>query len=182
MIEVRVFYAVEFDEGTREYIYEKQQIVEKFCTDGKFTRKENIHLTLQFMGELKSEEKVKLIKSLDDAVKIKKRFIINISEIGRFEKRDGSILWIGIKKYDRITSIYNNLQWNLKKAGYKVESRPYKPHITIGRKVNFDRNFDDVKKEVYFSKNVYINKISLMETIQNNGILNYYPIYSIKLI
>lgn len=182
MIEVRVFYAIEFDESTREYIYEKQQIAKKFCINGKFTRKENIHLTLQFMGELPIDKKIELYKVLDEAYRNKKKFTIDITGIGKFDKRDGSILWVGIQKYNEIKKIYNNLQWNLKKLGYKVEDRPYKPHITIGRKVKFGRQFEEVKNVVSFNKSVCIEKITLMQTIQTKGVLEYYPIYSIKLL
>lgn len=182
MIKIRVFYAVEFHEEIKDYIYEKQQIIKKYSTKGNFTRKENIHLTMQFIGEIKHDEIGKLSKALDNALKEKNSFTIDINNIGKFERKGGDIVWLGVQKIEKLKTIYNNLGENLHEVGYKTDTRPYKPHITIGRKVIFNEDFEDIKKEIDVNKSVSITKLSLMESTRINRILKYVPKYSISLI
>lgn len=181
MIKIRVFYAIEFDDNIKEYIFDKQQIIKKLSTRGNFTKKENIHLTLQFIGEVKSTEVGKLSKALKNTVEGIKGFSIDLKNIGSFPRKDGNIVWIGVQKSEELQNIYNNLCKNLLKLDYKTDSRPYKPHITIGRKVEFDKDFKDIKREMDVHKSIDIRKISLMESKNINGILRYIPKCSVEM-
>lgn len=181
MVAIRVFYAVEFEDYIKNYIYRKQQIIKKYSTKGNYARKENIHLTMQFIGEIKSEEIEKLSKTLKNTLKDKTSFTIEINSIGKFERKGGDIVWFGVDKIEELKSIYNSLNENLHNAGFKTEKRPYKPHVTIGRKVIFNKDFKEINNEINVCKRVKINKISLMESTRIEGILKYVPKYSIIL-
>ena len=49
---MRLFYAIELDEGTRRLLHEKQNQLKEKAAKANFTRLENLHLTLRFMGEM----------------------------------------------------------------------------------------------------------------------------------
>ena len=46
---MRLFTAVCFDEETKNALFEAEKTAE-ICAEGKFTSKENLHLTLVFIG------------------------------------------------------------------------------------------------------------------------------------
>lgn len=53
---MRVFYAVTFYEEAKEKLIEYKNIVVNNSVKGRFTNKNNFHLTLEFIGEV--DEKV----------------------------------------------------------------------------------------------------------------------------
>lgn len=180
MIKIRVFYAIEFDKNIKEYIYKKQQSIKKLSTKGNFTRKENIHLTIQFIGEVKPSEIENFSEALNDIAKGINKLSIDLKSIGYFPRKDGNIVWVGVEKSEELQNIYSNLCKNLANLGCKIDDRPYNPHITIGRKVKFDKDFNDIKKAMDINKSIDIKKISLMESKSINGILKYIPKFSIE--
>ena len=94
----------------------------------------NIHLTLAFLGDTE-DERIKVA-----GIMLKQKctgfgeFDFSLSGTGVFKDlRDPRVIWIGIKEFDRLQELNEQVKTGLKDTGFKVEDRPFKPHITIGR-------------------------------------------------
>lgn len=176
---MRLFIAINFEEEIKGKIQEIIKETKAFATQGKFVSNDHMHLTLEFLGEIPAE-RVDLIKNLMDKA-IDKPFTMKLSNLGSFKRTGGDVVWLGIEDNDDLIKIQALLHELLIKEGFKLENRPYKPHITIGRKVKLKNefNFHDFKDRIEDIK-IKIDKIDLMESKHENGRLIYTIVYSSK--
>lgn len=173
---IRVFFAIEFDDEVKDYIYDRQKIVKEKSKKGNFTIKKNIHLTLKFIGEVSSKEMYTLKKAVDVVVNQNAAFNIVMDKAGKFDRGNQSIVWVGIERNSQLEKINNDLEQVLLQWGYDKENRKFKPHITIGRQVVFKEQENLSQIPVF--KTAVINKISLMESKRVDGVLTYVSLYS----
>ncbi len=176
MIYIRVFFAIEFNDEVKKYIFDRQKIVREISKKGNFTLKKNIHLTLKFIGEVNSNEMNTLKKAVDVVANQNAAFKIVMDKAGKFDRGNQSIVWIGIERNSRLEKINNDLEQVLSQWGYEKENRKFKPHITVGRQVVFKEQ--ESLSHIQVSKAAVINKISLMESKRVDGVLTYVPLYS----
>ncbi|MDU5013262.1 MAG: RNA 2',3'-cyclic phosphodiesterase, partial [Clostridium botulinum] len=130
---MRVFYAVTFQEETKEKLIEYKNLVSNNSVKGRFTNKNNFHLTLEFIGEVDEKELSLLTNILYKLQNPPKELIT--SHIGSFKRRDKDIIWLGIEENKELITLQRNLRNLLINNGFKIENRKYKPHITIGREI-----------------------------------------------
>ncbi len=165
---------MEFDDSTKDYLFNIQSQVVSENIKGNFTDKDNFHLTLRFIGEVQ-EEKLDEYKEVLNQTGVNFRcFNITTSNIGIFPRGNKDILWVGIERNNRLREIYRTLEDNLEKIGIEKEQRTYKPHITLGRELVLR---PDTLEKVYFhNEKILINKISLMHSTRVGGRLIYLPL------
>ena len=94
---------------------------------------EQLHFTLQFLGEISEEQAQKVIESLR---KVEfSEFDINLQGIGAFPKpKFPRVIWIGTdeKGGKNLIELAKKVETVLKPLGL-VSDKPFKPHITIFR-------------------------------------------------
>jgi len=174
---MRLFIAINFNEQIKNFIYDVIQKFKTYTLKGNFTLKDNLHLTLVFLGEI-PYEKVEFIQDAMDSVNMDK-FKLLIKGIGSFKRNGGDIFWIGVERNKNIFELYNNLYEELTKRGFAIESREFKPHLTIGREVALKDGFDkDAFADTIGQISVNVDKISLMKSERINGKLVYTEIYA----
>ena len=137
---MRLFIAINFSENEKNVIENIIKKVGKDSFQGRFVKNEHMHLTLEFLGDI-PDEKVEIIKDVIEQITFK-HFTMNLSELGYFKRRDGNIYWLGIENNKVLFEVQRKLHEDLINSGFKLENRPYKPHITIGRKVKMRENFN----------------------------------------
>lgn len=176
---MRLFIAINFEETIKNKIQEIIREINGFATQGRFVSNEHMHLTLEFLGEI-PVERVELIKDVMDRV-MDKPFTMKLSSLGSFKRRGGDIVWLGIENNEELINLQGKLREVLKIQGFKLENRPYKPHITIGRKVKFERgfNFHEFQDRIK-DMEIKVDKIDLMESKHENGRLVYSIVHSTK--
>ncbi|MDF2907862.1 MAG: hypothetical protein K0R34_3183, partial [Herbinix sp.] len=163
---MRLFIAILFDQEITNSIYDTVTRLKMASKGGTFTEKENLHLTVNFIGETKRIEEVKeaMSKALDQ-VKAES-FTLSIRGFGRFRRDGGDIYWIGITKEDMLWRIQKELVKELKGAGFfDVDDREYKPHLTLGRRIHVDKSFDSSTFEAGIEPlQMKVGRISLMKS------------------
>lgn len=171
---MRLFYAVEFDENTKNTLVAKQSILKVNAVKANFTREENLHLTLRFMGEV-SDADYKILKRIQDLVsKRHSSFDLEISEMGIFERGHKSIVWAGIKENKNLINLQQDLEKEIVLNGFEGENRLYKPHITLAREFVPKGNINKIIKEIGAVQHKFeVKSISLMESTRINGRLIY---------
>ncbi|MGI6685355.1 MAG: RNA 2',3'-cyclic phosphodiesterase [Bacillota bacterium] len=174
---MRLFAAINFSEEVKDSLFECIMRLKKTALKGNFTHKENLHLTLVFIGETC---KVEAVKSAIDCVSFAP-FHLTIGGLGRFKRNGGDIYWIGVKQNSDLNNIYHQLRQELVKRDFNIENRPYKPHLTLGREVVFPKSFDETgKKELAASipeMTMPVDSFSLMKSERIRGQLTYTEIY-----
>lgn len=175
-IRMRLFIAVNFNEPIKQTLTMVINELKCQTMKGNFTRRENLHLTLVFIGEV-SEEKVGDIKAAMNRVKAGS-FELNLKGIGKFKRRGGDIYWIGVEKDSMLMSINRQLTEQLNQLGFNIETREFAPHLTLGREVVVKETFNaSALAENMPSLAMEVSKISLMKSERINGKLTYTEIF-----
>jgi RNA 2',3'-cyclic 3'-phosphodiesterase len=96
--------------------------------------RENLHITLWFLGEVGDEAGKELITVLHAPFNTP-RFQLGIGGIGAFpESGPPRALWLGlVHGRESLLSIYGELTNRLMPLGYEPDTRAYSPHLTIAR-------------------------------------------------
>jgi len=178
---IRAFIAVNLSSEIKEYLTSLQNILNIPETKIKWVEKDNLHLTMKFLGYI-SLEQTELIKSkLKEIANRCSPLIIKLSSnIGIFPTyKMPRIIWVGIKEgTNELKEIYNSIENNLSNKGFPRENKDFSGHITIGR-VKFIRdktNFIQILKRIEVNNFTQeVDSIDLMESkLTPNG-----PIYNI---
>jgi len=171
---MRLFIAINFSNEIKKRLAAAQDLLKKQAMKGNFTRPENLHLTLIFLGEI-TQDRLAAVKRSIDSIE-GKAFELNTKGLGRFRRGGGDIWWTGIDGSPMLTRIYTTLADSLSDAGFEIEKRAFKPHLTLAREV-FLKN-DETMPGPVDSINIAVGKISLMKSERINGTLTYTEIYN----
>jgi 2'-5' RNA ligase len=126
----RLFFALWPNEEVRK---ELGKISNQFKDENlRLTKNSNLHITLVFLGEVPEQDKAELIEKVNS---IKGNpFSLTLDSIGHWKKP--GILWIAPETTpDALDDLVMQLQSIIKQQGLNIDERPYKPHVTIARKV-----------------------------------------------
>ena len=92
---MRLFIAIRFSEAILEALWYIENQLCQQALSGNFTRKENFHLTLSFLGDV---TEVDAILQVMDQVKLP-AFPLRLEGIGCFcQEKGGDILWAGVRE------------------------------------------------------------------------------------
>lgn len=95
---MRLFISLDIPEKIKKEILEIQNNLPEF--KGKKTEKQNLHLTLKFLGEV-SESKLEEIKNKLSEIKLS-GFKTKISKIGFFSKSEIRIIWLSMSDCEKL--------------------------------------------------------------------------------
>lgn len=122
---MRLFLAIDIPDEIKEKIIAIQNQM-KNEIPANYVERENLHITLKFIGEVKE------IEMLDPLHEIGfEPFKISLSQVGVFPNEEYiRVIWIGIDKgADQINRLHQNIE---SKIPFE-RSEKYHPHITIAR-------------------------------------------------
>jgi len=178
---VRSFIAVNLNPEIKEYLTSLQNILNIPESKIKWVEKDNLHLTMKFLGYI-SLEQTELVKSILKEISSRySPFIIKLSSnVGIFPTYQmPRVIWVGIKEgTNKLKEIYNSIENKLSNKGFPREDKDFSGHITIGR-VKFIRdkdNFIQILKRIEVNNFTQeVDSIDLMESkLTPNG-----PIYNL---
>lgn len=134
MSSVRAFLAIPLAWQLQESIRALQSDLQARIPEARWTRPENLHLTLHFFGEIDQESLEKFKVSVLSVRRCKRPFQVEVKGLGAFPNpRRPRVIWLGLTPRDQLGELYRATQHCLHQAGLATESRPYSPHLTIGR-------------------------------------------------
>jgi 2'-5' RNA ligase len=94
----------------------------------------NIHITLKFLGDA-SSTKVDILKQIiHTEADSHPAFDIHISGLGSFPSpKRARVLYIRIQASAELEALQRGIESACVRVGFESESRPFSPHLTIGR-------------------------------------------------
>ena len=105
----------------------------------RWTKKDNLHITLVFIGYVKDEEIPEICKITKEIAEKNTGFTINLNKIcyGPPKKMPPRMVWVSGEKSEELTRLQKGLENSFLsspvKKPVKQEKRLYSPHITLGR-------------------------------------------------
>jgi 2'-5' RNA ligase len=137
---MRLFIAVDLPEQAKESL-ERVKAELKGIKGVKPVARENIHLTMKFLGEISEDKAEEIIRALSQ-VKFKP-FRISISKAGVFPNEQRiQVLWVNAEPAEPLVELKKMIDATL--LGYK-DDHPFKNHITFAR-IKYIANEADKKK------------------------------------
>ncbi len=102
----------------------------------RWEREEKFHITLKFLGDILPDQLREIEFRLRESVKAINPFEIRLASLGCFPSRQTpKIVWLGpaAGDDDRMNDCRSAVENTCAAAGLKEETRPFHPHITVGR-------------------------------------------------
>jgi RNA 2',3'-cyclic 3'-phosphodiesterase len=131
----RTFIAVELDSAVRMRAEELIGILHAADADVKWVETHNLHLTLQFLGEVPEQEIAAVCKAVEKGAAQVQPFDMEVGRAGAFPNSSRPrTLWIGAKSgSQQMAELHDNIALELADLGYQDEDRKFQTHLTIGR-------------------------------------------------
>lgn len=95
---------------------------------GRFSRRENLHLTLGFIGEAEEEAARRIAMGLLELPS--HSLSMDLAGVGRF--RSG-ILWAGLREKEELGQMSHEARDLLKRLSIPFDEKPFRAHITLAR-------------------------------------------------
>ena len=129
---MRLFIAIRLSDEIRSGLAEIQSFLRNRGVSGNFTKLENLHLTLAFIGEYADPEDVlDAMRGVPFAP-----FSIRLDGFGSF----GDLYWRRIGENNELSAYVKRLRRALAESGIPFDRKKFSPHITLIRKASFDKN------------------------------------------
>jgi len=176
----RLFISVNCDGKVKAQFLSVQEKIKAQSIKGNFSRPENLHLTLIFIGEIPAD-KIPLIASVIDKALTPPiaPFTLTFSTTGCFTHSSKELWWIGTDRNDTrlniLKTIRRRIADGLFSEGINFDNRPFNPHITFGREIKHNSPIIIPKQKIIFP----VNRISLMKSERVGGVLTYTEIYGV---
>lgn len=116
----------------------------------RWVHQEDYHITLAFLGSAPQEKLQKAAKLAADSIGNEKRFPLHICKLGVFGKQDAPrIFWCGTQHDKHLQDLRSKVYSACQEAGFELETRPFKPHITMARKWAGTHPFQESMLDAY---------------------------------
>lgn len=153
---MRLFIAIQFDEPILEILTNLQEELKAQNVEGNYTRRENLHLTLAFVGEYGNPDDV--LDAMEGAGF--RPFDIALDGMGCHH---GDLLWAGIADNGDLASYVKRLRRALSNQGIPFDKKRFAPHITLVRKAVW-RNGQGLPAVNSPAGRMCVRRISLMKS------------------
>lgn len=118
-----------------ETISQIQGRFKKLGLHASWTRPGNIHLTLKFLGDIDPQRIPGIKQVMVRVFQPCDAFQVSLKGVGVFPNwNKPRVVWIGLDDPGgRLATLQAQLEVNLEPLGWPRESRPFSPHLTLGR-------------------------------------------------
>lgn len=165
---MRLFVSIMLGEKMLEEISKTARALRASGVTGRYSRPENYHLTLAFIGEVESTAAAKRAIAGVEAGPL----TLRLSRLGNF----GDIIWVGLEKNRQLDLLAEKVREALRGEGVGFDRKNFSPHITLIRSAV--GNFRAVRVS---QCEAVVGKISLMKSEIKDGKRVYTEIFSKEL-
>ena len=162
---MRLFIAIPFDNTFKSALRDVQNEFRRQGVTGNYTRVDNLHMTLAFIGEHDEPARIMEVMRTVDF----RPFTLRLAGTGSF----GDIRWCGIDDCPEAFALAKQLRNALSAAGIPFDAKRFNPHITLIRKSRLPYGAAQTDVKVTRAE-MRVDRFALMESARDkNGILVY---------
>lgn len=142
---MRTFVALPLSENIKKKIDDwVKNNMHAFAGGIKLVEAQNLHITLQFLGEVSSERISKIAESLRAVSGTVAPFSLNVEGVGFFPPVGiPKVIWIGTSTCQELMQLVDSIRNSLAQIGFAPPPEKFVSHITIGR---VKRPLPEIKK------------------------------------
>jgi 2'-5' RNA ligase len=184
----RIFIAINLPEGVKKELGQAQR---KFLElPARWTKKENLHITLVFLGNVSDQELPEICQIVREAAQRNKGFEIKLEKVsfGPLNKKPPRMVWAIGGKSKELGKLQRDLENSLLDSANKAnqtEGKAFSPHITLARLKTWEtrklepEEIPDVNENINLSFEV--ESIEIMESFLKKGGPEYIVLESCRL-
>ena len=140
---MRCFIALEIPEEVSDYINRIAADMSKYV-NGNYVPEMNRHVTLAFLGDVEPTLISRVCDIIRDTVNGMKPCDVSLQKFILLQK--SSIAALEIKKNSQIAELATALRENLIEAGFNLDVKEFRPHITVARRISYDLPYREICK------------------------------------
>lgn len=130
---IRAFIAVTLGKSAIEEIAKIRNLLQEAEGDIRWTRVENLHLTLKFLGDIERQQVEPILEVLKKLMETQPPLHLIVQGLGVFpNSRRPRVLWAGLKG-ERLLELVEAIETSLMPLDFPPEDREFTPHLTLGR-------------------------------------------------
>ena len=135
--------------------------------------RQNLHITLQFVGDVMANEMLKLLKIGEDAAKESPSFSLHPSGIIFIEDR----IRLTIEPHPNVIKLHDLIVEALKSEGLgKADENLYAPHITLGRAPKASRDLPEIQLD-FKNYEIPVNSFGIFLSEQGANNMGSYALF-----
>jgi RNA 2',3'-cyclic 3'-phosphodiesterase len=184
---VRLFFAIELDPAVRVALDHAVAPLRAGEPGLAWVRAEKLHLTMKFLGDV-SEGDVEGLALAAGAVAARHRpFELTLGGVGAFPNfRRARVVWMGVESEPRLELLHHDLELACSEAGFEVEGRPFRPHITLGRvrdplTLDRARPFARAARRVAYAASDEVRALALLQSVHGSAEPGYRRVFAAPL-
>lgn len=167
---IRVFIAVDVGDEIRSKLDELQRKLKKVHADVRWVKPRNIHLTLVFLGDVPVDKIETIEHALNRACSEQPAFDLASRGTGFFGRRSHPrVIWAGVVDCPPLLELQRRTAEQLHTLGIVPDSKPFSPHLTLGRVKGIDQHTVPLMEKVdrYQETELGSTHIDRVELIQS---------------
>jgi RNA 2',3'-cyclic 3'-phosphodiesterase len=164
------FFAVKIPDETKCILKKQSEKLKEILPFKRWVLHEDLHITLAFLGNAPVEKLSIAEDNVREALRKVKGFQLEMNKLGIFGKMESPrIFWVDTKESNDLQIVRKKVFTSCLEAGFQLETRPFKPHITLARKWTgdqpFHKNLLDVWNQFQLEPLAFkVNEIVLYQT------------------
>jgi len=146
-----------------------------------------LHLTLKFLGEADESRVAALIAAADRVASAHRPFEMELGVVGAFPNfRRPRVVWLGVASEPRLELLHHDVELAAGDAGYEVEGRPFRPHVTLARvrtplPTDHARALARAARAVSYSATVCVDRVTLFDSAARGAGAHYRRLHTAAL-
>ncbi len=134
MRNVRTFLAIPFPAEVVQAAERIKNLIAPQLHGVRWVKPEAMHLTLRFFGHIPEDSLERIGEVMLSVGRSRAPFEVNIAGLGAFPSpMRPKVFWLGVRGDNSLSELYQDLDQGLTRIGFPGETRPFSPHLTLGR-------------------------------------------------
>ena len=177
------FFAMKIPEEIKLIMKKNSEKLKELFPFNRWVHHQDLHITLAFLGNAPSDKLSIAVENVHEALRDGKGFFLEMNKLGTFGKVDSPrIFWVDTKDSKELHAIRNKVFTACTDAGFQLETRPFKSHITLARKWAGDQPFHKELLESWNEVQPEPLRFKVNEVVLYQTHLDKTPKYEVKTI
>lgn len=183
----RAFVAIELDTTSAGSIAKWIQTLKSKVSDVRWSRPDQLHLTLKFLGDVDNRELPQMCDAMRDACQGIEDFSLELSGLGAFPKnKPPRVVWVSATDpQGALGQLAQRLDERFAALGIAKDNRAFTPHLTLGR-VNRGADLQRLQQAIdqlgaQLSCRCEVEEIVMLSSLKDEGRVVYDAIDRVEL-
>jgi 2'-5' RNA ligase len=148
---------------------------------------QKLHLTLKFVGDGDDARVAALVQATEAVAARHRSFEMTLAGVGAFPNfRRPRVVWMGVEGEPRLELLHHDVEIAAAEAGYEVEGRPFRPHLTLARvrdplPADRARALARAARAISYSATAFVDALTLFDSAASGSGAHYRRLHAATL-